>query len=79
MRPQEATDDRARRRARTVGGDDRPKGIPMSLCEYCNKPATTTHDSQGEDFPVCQDCLDAIRRDEYEAACLARVAPFDGD
>jgi hypothetical protein len=51
----------------------------MKPCDYCDQPATTTHDSQGEEFQVCQPCLEALWRDEYEAACLARVAPFDGE
>ena len=51
----------------------------MTACAYCKKPATTTFEEGMTDVPVCEDCYALADADAHERACLARVAPFDGD
>jgi hypothetical protein len=51
----------------------------MTACAYCEKPATTTFEEGMTDVPVCEGCYALADADAHERACLARVAPFDGD
>jgi hypothetical protein len=51
----------------------------MTGCAYCNKPATTHVEEDHTLVPVCDACRDVADTDAYKRACLARVAPFDGD
>lgn len=50
-------------------------------CFYCdddNAPILHRDDKAGEVL-ICNACKDAAIADQYEAACLARVAPFTDD
>jgi hypothetical protein len=51
----------------------------MTACAYCDKPATTTFEEGMTDVPVCESCYALADDDAHARACLARVAPFDGD
>jgi hypothetical protein len=47
-------------------------------CFYCdddNAPIMHRDDKAGEVL-ICNACKDSVIADQYEAACLSRVAPF---